>query len=275
MKHDTIRGLGLFALFALILALGLRYGDGVIRRFHLDSPVRSLPVLMYHAVAPDGTENLEETQVTVSKLRRDLEYLQKAGYTTVLPRELLSGEPLPEKIVLLTFDDGYQNNYDLLFPLLREYGMKAVLSPVVSLTDQEAEGYCTWAMLREMDASGLVEIGSHTYALHNLENHGMAYPAGEANGIQRRRGESREAFQARVPEDLRRSYERLTQELGRPPVCFAYPFGTVEPEAQGVLDALFPVSLTTRSGIGDLARGTRRLPRITMAMGKDLPGILP
>ncbi|MBQ9346818.1 MAG: polysaccharide deacetylase family protein [Oscillibacter sp.] len=265
-KRRPLAGAALFVLFTAFLLLGLRYGHTVIRRLGLDPPLDPLPILMYHHVAEDG-DVCNEMSVTVSRLREDFQYLADRGYTPVLPRGLLDPDTLPDKPVLLTFDDGYTSNYIYLFPLLREFGFHAVISPIVGMPDglDREDGYCTWEMLREMSASGLVEIGSHTWSCHNLDNHGMTYPNG-ANGIQRQAGETDGEFQARVLDDIQKSYDRIWQEIGAPPTCFAYPFGAVDPDADALIDALFPVSLITWPDTADLADGTRRMPRWTVTM---------
>jgi len=265
-KKSPLAGAALFALFAAGILLGLRYGHSAIRRLGLDPPADPLPILMYHHVAEDG-EECGDMAVTVSRLREDFQYLAGQGYTPVLPRDLLEPDSLPDKPVLLAFDDGYTSSYARLFPLLQAFGFHAVVCPIVGMPDgmDREDGYCTWEMLREMTASGLVEIGSHTYALHNLDNHGNYVPGGP-NGVQRRAGETDEAFQERVLDDIQRSFDRLTEELGTPPTCFAYPFGVTDPDADALVDALFPVSLTTWPETADLSDGTRRLPRWTVTM---------
>lgn len=237
-------------------------------------PQRSgrMPILTYHHVVPDGNECNEMT-VTVSKLEGDLAWLREHGYTTVLPGELAAGVELPEKPVMITFDDGYRSNYELAFPLFEQYGAKAVISLIVTLTDQENPSFCSWDMLREMEASGLVEIGSHSYALHNLESGGEPSADG-ACGVQRRRGESAQTFDARVLDDIRRSHARLTEELGSAPTVFCFPFGITDPAAQGCVEALFPVSFVTRPQMADPARSLRYLPRFTVTMDVDLAILL-
>lgn len=79
-------------------------------------------------------------------------------------------------------------------------------------------------MCREMQASGLVEIASHTYALHNLEQNGDYFAKG-VNGIQRKIGESSWQFPMRVLTDLKKSRDILQRELGTAPQLFAYPYG--------------------------------------------------
>ena len=121
----------------------------------------SLYVLMYHDVVPEGTPCNPWT-VTDTRLREDLQWLADNGWTTVLPGQLAAGDPIPEKAVMLTFDDGYRGNYELAYPLLQDFQAKAVISIVVSYVDGQNPDFLTWDMCREMSQSGLVEIGSHT-----------------------------------------------------------------------------------------------------------------
>ena len=199
-----------------------------------------LPILMYHDVT-DGLTSDNPMVVTTEKLEGDLCWLKENGYHTILPRELTAGEPLPEKPVMITFDDGYVSNYRLLFPLLQKYQMKAAICLIVSLTDEDPEGHghLTWDMCREMQASGLVEIASHTYALHNLEQNGDYFAKG-VNGIQRKTGESSWQFQMRVLTDLKKSRDILQRELGTAPQLFAYPYGETVTGRRGLPAAPVP-----------------------------------
>ena len=231
-----------------------------------------LPILMYHHVVPDG-EPCNSVTVCVSRLENDLKYLAENGYTAVLPRELASGMKLPEKAVMITFDDGYASNYDLLFPLLQKYQLKAVISVIVSATDSGNPSFCSWDMLREMADSGLIEIGSHTYNLHNPENEGYVN-AGGTNGVQRLPGESSAAFQARVLDDIQRSYDRITEELGVTPVCFAYPYGATEPSAKDYIEERFPVTLGTTPKNANIHSSFFVLPRWGISMDVALTDVL-
>lgn len=135
----------------------------------------SLPVLMYHSVAP-----VPERQycVTPETLESDLRYLQAHGYETVSPEELVAytngNGTLPEKPVMLTFDDGLYNNLSLVLPLLETYDMCAVVSVVGIFTDEYAPdaphndvySYLTWEDLKQMHDSGRITLGSHTYDMH-------------------------------------------------------------------------------------------------------------
>lgn len=226
-----------------------------------------LPVLMYHHVVPDG-EPCNEMTVTAGRLEQDLCWLAANGYRTVLPRELAAGEPLPEKAVLITFDDGYRSNYTLAFPLLQKYQAKAAVALMAYMPDNWAEAFLSWDMCREMNASGLVEIGSHGFAIHNLDERQGNFIPGQANGVQRRKGESDNDFYCRVLDDLRYSYDRISQETGVPPTFFAYPFGKTDPDADAYLEALFPLTVVTGPGkrSANLSKGLHQLPRFTVTM---------
>ena len=191
----------------------------------------------------------------------------------MLPRELAAGDALPEKPILITFDDGYRSNYDLVYPILREYGVKACISIIVLMPDLPTDNFCTWNQLREMTASGLVEIGSHSYRLHNLGSDGGNFESGGANGVERRPNESDTDFQTRVLDDIQLSHDRIAEELGGV-TCFAYPFGCSDPDAKTLVDELFPVTLMTMPKCADLAKGLHDLPRFTVTMKTDLEKLL-
>ena len=237
-----------------------------------ESVADPLPVLMYHHMVPDG-QDCNDMTVTPSKFRADLEAVLAMGYTPVLPRELAAGDALPEKPILITFDDGYRSNYDLVYPILREYGVKVCISIIVLMPDLPTDNFCTWNQLREMTASGLVEIGSHSYRLHNLGGDGGNFESGGANGVERRAGESDADFKARVLDDIQLSHDRIVEKLGGV-TCFAYPFGCSDPDAKALVDALFPVSLMTTPRCADLADGLHDLPRYTVTMKTDLTKLL-
>ena len=154
MKKIRVGILGVAAAAALCFTAGAvyLYARGV---WQMPIPAdRALPVLMYHHIVEDG-EPCNDMTITVSRMEQDLRWLTEHGYHTVLPRELAGGEPLPEKPLLITFDDGYRSNYELLFPLLQAYQMKAVVSIMVYMQDVSADNFLSWDMCREMADSGL------------------------------------------------------------------------------------------------------------------------
>lgn len=234
-----------------------------------------LPVLMYHHVVEDG-QKCNEMTVTVNRLEQDLQWLTENGYQTVLPRELAAGQPLPEKPILITFDDGYRSNYELAYPLFQKYQVKAVIAIMVYMPDCWAESFLSWDMCREMTDSGLVEIGSHGFAIHNLDERNGSFIAGQPNGVQRQKGESDTSFQSRVLDDLQKSYDRIAAETGDAPTYFAYPFGQTDPDADAFIKNLFPVTAVTGSGkySADLSQGLYNLPRFAVTMKTTLKSLL-
>ncbi len=267
-KQGTRRALLVMA--ALVIAASAFWGTALRQ-----APVPqkyALPVLMYHHLVADG-EPCNEMTVTSGRMEEDLRWLRDNGYHTVLPRELADGEELSKKPVMLTFDDGYRSNYQLLYPLLEKYQMKAAITVIPCMQDLDADNFLSWDMCREMTDSGLVEIGSHTHHLHNLGERGGCFDPDGINGIQRDPAESDEEFRARVLDDIQKSYDRITWEVGRP-TFFAYPFGVVEPEAEDLIGELFPVTAITRPGVTDLRKGTRQMPRLTVTMDKSLETLL-
>jgi len=210
-------------------------------------------ILMYHDIVPDDRQG-GPWAVTVSQFREDLEWLTAHGYAFYLPGELAEGTRPGRKAVMLTFDDGYVGTYTLAFPLLREYGTAAVIAPVVGLVEEQRPGYLSWEMCREMADSGLVEFGSHSFALHDDAEH----------GIGRLPDETPEAYAARVFPDLMHSVRRIESETGQRVYYLAYPNGVAEPLAAEFVGGHFAVSVTTRYGAADLSRGLHGLPRLNI-----------
>ena len=224
----------------------------------------SLYVLMYHDVVPEGTPCNPWT-VTDTRLREDLQWLADNGWTTVLPGQLAAGDPIPGKAVMLTFDDGYRGNYELAYPLLQDFQAKAVISIVVSYVDGQNPDFLTWDMCREMVQSGLVEIGSHTYASHNADQ----------RGIKRLDTETRDQYEARVLPDLQASIDLIEEHVGVRPGFFAYPNGHTEPWAMDFIHSRFSVTATTCYGPSRLSAGLYDLNRYNVSMGIPLSDFLP
>jgi peptidoglycan/xylan/chitin deacetylase (PgdA/CDA1 family) len=129
-----------------------------------------LPVLMYHKVSQTHNNGLT---VSTEKLRKHFEYLQKKGYSTISFKELEQSQiekiKLPKKPIIITFDDGYQNNYDLALPLLQEFNFKAtIFLPVyyigkVNEWDKENDPIMDYNTIKKCTDTGLIEFGVHSY----------------------------------------------------------------------------------------------------------------
>ncbi|MBQ9980561.1 MAG: polysaccharide deacetylase family protein, partial [Oscillospiraceae bacterium] len=228
-----------------------------------------LTTLMYHDFMPDGVPPTDWV-ITAEMFRSDLQWLKDNGDTTVLPRELAagkldSGEPIPDKIVMITFDDGYPSNYTIAMPLLQEYSMKAAVALIVNNFEIDSPEFLTWDQCRKMQESGCFEFGSHTYDLHIREG---------INGIERLDGESQDDYTLRIREDIAKSVEIIEAELGAPVTYFAYPLGKVDPWANDVLAEFFSVSVTSERAKADLSNGLYRLPRYNVTANERAAGFI-
>lgn len=224
----------------------------------------TLYILMYHHVVEDGV-NYNDWTITTSRFREDLQWLQDNGYTPILPRQLAAGEPLPEKAVMITFDDGYASNLQLALPILQEFNTPAVISLITNAMEKEEPDFLTWDMCRELAASGLIEFGSHTHDTHSAKT----------RGIRRLPDETQEAYEARVFPDIQHSVDLIEEKIGTNVTFFAYPHGEADPWANEFVDALFPVTVTTRHGPTDIRNGLHRMPRHNITVGSPVWTYLP
>ncbi len=241
-----------------VLAAGLLFlkpGTESTSQKYNPSDIR-MPILMYHSVL-DNPKRVGKYVILPAELEKDLIYIRDHGYTTVTPKDLIAYREnkakLPEKPIMLTFDDGYYNNYTYLFPLLKKYNMKAVLSVVGTYTDaysKEGEvlnnnySHATWEQLKEMQQSGLVEIGSHSYNMHDWATR---------HGVLRNKGEDLAYYQNILQDDLHKMQETLLQKTGVTATVFAYPFGSVNKESREVVESMgFQVTLGCEEGMNFL-----------------------
>lgn len=219
-----------------------------------------LPILMYHSMLPVSIR--QGTYIVSPKLfEQDLQYLKKEGYTTIVMQDLIdyvNGRgSLPTKPIMLTFDDGYYNNYKYAYPLLKKYNMKIVLSPIGICTDQFSKAdsdhatysHVTWKELNEMLASGLVEVQNHTYNLHKS--------GGGRLGASKRRSESVTDYQKMLQADLRHDQDLIYQNTGVRMNTFVYPFGAISEAAGDVIQRMgFQATLTCSEKMNYITRSS-------------------
>ncbi|MCE5287540.1 MAG: polysaccharide deacetylase family protein [Pelosinus sp.] len=125
------------------------------------SSFAGIPVLNYHQVNDEG-----HTALTLSSYAFDAQmaFLKKAGYTAITPTQLCdyleNNASLPANPVLITFDDGYVDNYQVAYPILQKYGLTATIFLISDFVDTY-KSYLTWAQVQEMQNSG-INFASHT-----------------------------------------------------------------------------------------------------------------
>jgi peptidoglycan/xylan/chitin deacetylase (PgdA/CDA1 family) len=146
-----------------------------------------VPILMYHHIGdlpPDADAVRKSLTVSQVEFEAQMKYLAEQGFTTIhltgLMDHLQTGAPLPEKPVLLTFDDGYDDNYTNVFPTLKDYGFVGTFFVIGSPTDYGSPGYLRWEQILEMYDNGM-EIGAHS--LTHRYNLGQMRPSTQDSEI--------------------------------------------------------------------------------------------
>lgn len=228
------------ALIVFFLLVGAVFGilqAAVPASAKADREGVSVPIVMYHSLLKDPSKQ-GEFVVSPDLFESDLKYLKDRGYTTIVVQDLIdyvyNDKPLPQKPVMLTFDDGNYNNYYYAFPLLKKYDCKMVLSPIgkivekySGLNDTHVEyAYITWDQINEMMASGYVEMQNHSYNLHD---------SGTRLGSQRVNGESEEHYRQVFMGDISTMQSLFEQHTGYRPAAFVYPYGVVSSSALPML----------------------------------------
>jgi len=188
---------------------------------------------MYHHIddPPPSVGRIRYNLSTPPRLFQDqLKMLRDEGYTTItlddLVYHLTRGRPLPPKPVILTFDDGYRDNYTQALPLLKKYGFTATFFIITDVVNQHLPDYLTWDMVREMRKAGM-HFGAHGRTHIDLSRASLAQLVWQALG-------STEVFQV---------------ELGEPARYIAYPSGRYNRQVIAVYkSAHYWAGLTTHQG---------------------------
>lgn len=187
-------------LAAIILSILLF----VVQDLKLDNRGNNtIPILLYHSVDKDQSGIVTITQ---DKFREQMCILKEEGYTTLSIEEFYAcytGEmKKPNKCVLITFDDGYKDNYTYAYPILKELNFKAVVFTITKYSKRSGSAFLNEAELKELDKNG-VSIESHT------ENH---LPL------------TSESYEQQI-ETIVQAKEYLQKLLGREVKYIAYPYG--------------------------------------------------
>jgi len=239
-----------------------------------------VPIIMYHLIT-DRPKYIGKYGITPKELENDFIYLQENGYTTIVMQDLINfverGKKLPKKPIVLTFDDGNSSDYTYVFPLLQKYEMKAVIAIIGDVTDKYTNDAhsnskakypnMTWPQIIELHESGLVEVQSHGYNVHGKRGSGN------------KKGESADAYHARLTADLQKLQDACEAHLEWIPNTFIYPLGIVGKDSRRILEGLGMVaSLGCEEGINVVRQGDRdclfNMHRYNRPSGKSIESIL-
>lgn len=209
-----------------------------------------LTVLCYHDVILTPAEYVlsDTVPILVQDLANHFDWLKANGYTVVSFSDVVDADkgkkPLPEKAVLLTFDDGYSSFYTTVFPMLKAYGYPAVLAlntgwletpsgkPVQysSTIQLPREYFITWEQARTVARSGLVELASHSHGLHkeirgNREGNLVPHVDNRIYYPDKGRYQTEGEFKAVIQSDFKRSADIIAQRTGFRPRLAVWPYG--------------------------------------------------
>jgi peptidoglycan/xylan/chitin deacetylase (PgdA/CDA1 family) len=238
----------------------------------------SIPVLMYHHVNPRG----KFINVTPEKFEAHMRYLNRHGFTALHTDELLAilnGQKMPpKKPVMITFDDGWLDNWIFAFPALKKYGMKAVIFVITSLIPEKgrrqrsdegevagfpkhtecermiesgsaSEVMISWEEIREMTETGLIEIQSHT---HTHRRYDKLYTDPE---------ERREVLM----KELKTSKEIIEEKLDIPCNAICWPWGKYNSDYVKVAQSSgFGLMFTTEKGTNTETTEPWRIRRVVI-----------
>ncbi|MCX7781191.1 MAG: polysaccharide deacetylase family protein [Negativicutes bacterium] len=224
-------------LFKLLLILALA---GVSIGLWLLYSVDGVPILAYHRVSDED----EIYSISPAEFERQMKYLQEHGYTAISLAEMydaFAGKgSMPAKPVVITFDDGYKDNYLTALPIMEKYRMKATVFVIAGQVGEPA--YLTWEQIREMQRRH-TEIGSHTLSHVALSE----VAAGEQEM------------------EIRTSKAVLEENLKIPVEFLAYPFGKFMPAHFDMLrQAGYRGACTGLAGLNHAGGNSYALKRINI-----------
>jgi peptidoglycan/xylan/chitin deacetylase (PgdA/CDA1 family) len=198
---------------------------------------------MYHSISSDKSR----WAVPERSFREQIRLLASEGWTTLCVRDLVDNKPLPKRAVVVTFDDGYSDNFNGAFLPLAASGMKATLFMVSGAVGKGSHWDAGPAMrmleraqLIEMEGAG-IEIGSHT------RTHPRLTEARDLNG------------------EIAGSKEDIEEITGKPVVSFAYPYGLLDDKSVNAVKAAgYAAACTTRTGWYGSERDPLRIRRVAV-----------
>ncbi len=213
-----------------------------------------IPILMYHYIRDyQNPKDQLGTNLSVAPatFERQLSALKTAGYTTITFNEL--NQPLPNKPIILTFDDGYADAYSAALPALQAQQMKGVFYIVTHFINTPR--YVTGDEVKALDQAGM-EIGSHTLTHHDLSK----------------------LSQSQQQVEISQSKTELEQLLGKPVLAFCYPSGKYTAQTAALTQTAGYTSATTTSpGISlreDISQHPFELKRVRVSNSTDLLKVL-
>jgi peptidoglycan/xylan/chitin deacetylase (PgdA/CDA1 family) len=223
-----------------------------------------IPVIMYHNVGSPRPDEFPGLTTPRSEFEAQISFLSRMGYKGIRPSEWLqwrdAAGTLPERPVMLVFDDAYAEACHNAFPVLERYGFGAacmVVTRYIGSTNRwdEEVGRPSLQLMSKSEilewSEKGIEFGGHT-------SHHLELPTAPSD---------------RIRQEIEECRDDLTELLGRAPTCFAYPFGQVSPEVQAAVRDHFELAFTVGQGVLHLNTDPHLVPRIFFLPGETRFGI--
>lgn len=230
-----------------------------------------VPILCYHVLSDGRADTL---YTPYWQFEAHLKAIKQHGYNPITPQQLYEAyylkKPLPKKPILITFDDGYYDNYSYGYPLLKKYDMQATIflitkniAPVENIELTPGLPRLSWENVKAM--SSHVTFQNHTYNSHNQTKNKLGYLTGMIATPMKINGKFETAKQQydRVYADVQKSEDLLKQHLGYGSYIFSYPYGAHNQTTIKTLkNSQIPLAVTIKPGIAKNTSKPYELPRL-------------
>lgn len=259
-----------------------------------DQNPNEFTILSYHEIA-DKSQTLDSTYaVTPSNFDQQMHWLMDNGYHFIGINDILkyrkSGKTLPDKAVLITFDDGYRSVYTNAYPILKKYKIPSVIALVGSWLLKENKvdfagqiiprsEFLSQKEIKEMVSSGLVEVASHTHSLHKGipgNPQGNMQPAVRTRQwlSEKNKYEDEKSYEKRIHDDLLENNTFLQQYTGQKPRVIVWPYGHYNIEVRKIAEKLgMPIGLTLDDGSNTAITPLWGLRRILVEHKMSIPDL--
>ncbi|MCM1043582.1 MAG: polysaccharide deacetylase family protein [Corallococcus sp.] len=220
----------------------------------------ALPILMYHSVLKSKTGTYI---VSPNQIEQDLQQLISLGYQSITVKQLVDyvdgSGTLPPKPIMLTFDDGHYNNLYYALPILEKYGFCAVLNIIGKFSDYTTTSgdkdnpnysHVTWDEVAELSRGNVMEIGNHSYNMHNYK---------PRFGMAKRSDETEKQYVSALKNDIGKLQSIIFEYTHNRCIALAYPFGKYNQTTENVLKQMgFRVTFTCNEGVNKIRKGDRQ-----------------
>jgi biofilm PGA synthesis lipoprotein PgaB len=268
-KYHRLRSVLSIVFFFSVILSNVANANVLPNPCSQDQNDNEFTILSYHEIATKG-ETLDSTYtVTPEHFAQQMEWLKNHGYHFISVNDIINyrkhNKKLPDNAVLITFDDGYHSVYENAFPVIKKYKIPTVIALVGSWLKEkdkvdfsghiiDRNKFLSQQEIKEMVASGLVEIGSHSYDMH----HGIpGNPQGNTEPAVTTRMyladtksyEDESSYEKRIYKDLLENNNFLEKYSGQRPRVIVWPYGHYNKEVRKIAEKLgMPIGLTLDDG---------------------------